>query len=139
MRCGTTLLLVLACIAFLAGPAGAKDIKLGGEQKSVKLPNNTVALKTIAVAIRGEDGGWKNIKIDAWLTSKDSATAQAIEVAKNAILARADRELPNHSFEALQSAELGSIEAKKAIHKSVEAVLGHPWNGDVLIHNMLVY
>jgi len=139
MRYVYPLFLALTCTLFLTGiPASAKEVNLGG-QKTEKLPANVIALATIAVAMRRDDGGWNNIKIDAWLASKDPDTAQKLEVAKNAIIARVDRELPNRPYETLQSPELGSVEAKKAIRRAVEAILGHAWNGEVLIHNMMVY
>lgn len=118
-------------------PVYAKDIKLGGGQQ--KLPTNMIALPTIAVAIRGDDGGWKHIKIDAWLAGTDAENAKTLEALKNTIINRADRELPNRNFEVLQSAVQGSAEAKRVIHAAVEAGLGHEWKGDVLIRNMLVY
>jgi hypothetical protein len=120
----------------LAIPVEAKDIKLGGGDRVHPL---VVELPTIAVAIRGDDGGWKHIKIDAWLQSKDIATAKKLEAVKNIIIAKADRELPNHDFETLKSPQTGSREAKRAIHAAAEAGLGQKWDGEVLIHNMLVY
>jgi hypothetical protein len=134
-----------ACLASLlslfiaVAPINAKDIKLGGEKKTETLPPNVVAMPSIAVAIRTDDGGWKHIKIDCWLVSKDIRTSKAIEVLRNSIAGKADRELPNHSFETLLSPELGSVEAKKAIRTAVEASLGREYTGEVLIRNMLVY
>lgn len=132
------LALILSC-GLLAGPVEAKDIKLGGEQNEHKLPLNTIELPQIAVAIRTEDGGWRHIRISAWLAAKDASTARTIDRMKNSIVGKADRELPNHSFDTLLSPELGSVEAKKAIRIAVEATLGHPYNGDILIRNLLVY
>jgi hypothetical protein len=126
-------------LALFALPAAAKDIKLGGGQKVDKLPLTVVALPTIAVAIRAEDGGWRSIKIDAYVDAKDLETAKAMEAAKNIIITKADHEFPNRRFETLQSPEKGTAEAKKVIHAAVEAALGHPWKGDVFIRNMLVY
>jgi hypothetical protein len=124
----------------LASSSGyAKDIKLGGEQKLGKLPPNVIVLPTIAVMIRGEDGGWKHIKIDAWLAGTDEDNARKLDALKNFIKDRADREFPNRNFEILQSARQGSVEAKRVIHSAVEAGLGGEWKGDVLIKNMLVY
>jgi hypothetical protein len=96
-------------------------------------------LPTIAVAIRDDDGGWRHIKVDAWLQSKDSATAAALEAVKTTIIAKADRELPNHDFATLQSPQIGTTEIKHAIHAAAEAGLGRKWNGEVLIHNLLIY
>ncbi len=117
----------------------AKDIKLGGEQKLGKLPPNMIVLPPIMVMIRGDDGGWKHIKIDAWLAGTDIDNAKKLESLKNTIKDKADREFPNRNFEVLQSAGQGSAEAKKVIHAAVEAGLGGEWKGDVLIRNMLVY
>ena len=117
----------------------SKDIKLGGDQKQGKLPPNMIALPSILVAIRGEDGGWRHIKIDAWLAGTDEDNAKRLEALKNTIRDKADREFPNRNFEILQSAGQGSAEAKKVIHGAVEAGLGKEWKGDVLIRNMLVY
>ena len=135
MRNGLPLLCLLALLAAL--PAGAKEIRLGGEDKS--LPKNTVLLPTIAVAIRTEDGGWKHIKIDAWLQAKDVRTAKTMESMKNTIIAKVDRELPNHDWAILSSAKDGSDEAKRAIASAVEMTIGRAYTGDVLIRNMLVY
>lgn len=140
MRSSVISLIAIFCLA--ASPlvaAEAKDIKLGGEKKGAELPPNTTQLKPIAVAIRTEDGGWRHIRIDAWLESKDPLTAKAMEAAKSVIIAKADRDLPNRNFDTLLSPELGSNEAKKAIRSAVEASLGHPWNGEVLIHNFVIY
>ena len=131
---GIAAALLLAALPLLS--VYAKDIKLGGQQK---LPTNMIALPTIAVAIRGDDGGWRHIKIDAWLAGTDAENAKTLEALKNTIINRADRELPNRNFEVLQSAVQGSAEAKRVIHAAVEAGLGHEWKGDVLIRNMLVY
>ncbi len=133
-RCLTALLVT----ALTLSPVSAKDIKLGGEKKD-KIPITMIALPTIAVMIRTEDGGWKHIKIDAWLAGTDVENAQALERLKHTIITRADHELPNRNYEVLQSPGRGSAEAKRVIHAAVEAGLGHEWNGDVLIHNMMVY
>ena len=117
----------------------AKDIKLGGEQKEGKLPPNMIALPPIMVMMRTDDGGWKHIKIDAWLAGTDEDNAKKLESLKNTIKDKADREFPNRNFEILQSAGQGSSEAKKVIHAAVEAGLGKEWKGDVLIKDMLVY
>jgi hypothetical protein len=117
----------------------AKDIKLGGEQKQGKLPPTMIALPPIMVVIRTEDGGWKHIKIDAWLAGTDIDNAKRLDALKNTIRDKADREFPNRNFELLQSPVQGSAEAKKVIHAAVEAGLGKEWKGDVLIKDMLVY
>jgi len=117
----------------------AKDIKLGGDQKLGKLPPNMIVLPPIMVVIRADDGGWKHIKIDAWLAGTDADNAKKLESLKNTIKDKADREFPNRNFEILQSARQGSAEAKKVIHAAVEAGLGAEWKGDVLIKDMLVY
>jgi hypothetical protein len=140
MRARTSILILIAAaftLVLAAQPAGAKDIRLGGTDE--KLPKNIVQLPTIAVAMRTEDGGWRHIKIDAWLAAKDVRTAKAMESVKNTIIAKADRELPNHDFATLQSAELGSNEAKKVIVAAVEATIGREYKGEVLIRSMLVY
>jgi len=137
MRIGISLFSALILSALCSLPAGAKDIRLGGTDD--KLPKTMVVLPTIAVAIRAEDGGWKHIKIDAWLQAKDVRTAKTMENMKNTIIAKADRELPNHDFAILMSAENGSNEAKKAIAAAVEMTIGRAYTGEVLIRNMLVY
>jgi len=141
MRARTIILSLLSAgvaLAVTAAPVAAKDIRLGGSTDE-KLPKNIVQLPPIAVAIRTDDGGWKHIRIDAWLEAKDTRTAKTMENMKNTIIAKADRELPNHDFAVLQSAELGSTEAKKAIVAAIEATIGREYKGDVLIRSMLVY
>ena len=133
-RCLSFLLLTVLALS----PVSAKDIKLGGEQKD-KLPTNMVALPTIAVMIRTDDGGWKHIKIDAWLAGTDLDNAKKLESLKHLIIVKADHELPYRNYEVLQSPGQGSAEAKRVIHAAVEAGLGHEWKGEVLIHNMMVY
>jgi len=135
MRIGLAIVFLFSLAA--AMPAAAKEIRLGGTDNS--LPKNMVELPMIAVAIRTEDGGWKHIKINAWLAAKDVRTAKTMEGMKNSISAKVDRELPNHDFAVLASAENGSNEAKKAIITAVEATIGRTYTGDVLIRNMLVY
>lgn len=129
----------LLILGWTSSSVYAKDIKLGGDQKQGKLPPNMIALPPIMVVIRGEDGGWKHIKIDAWLAGTDLDNAKRLDALKNIIRDKADREFPNRNFEILQSAGQGSAEAKKVIHAAVEAGLGGEWKGDVLIRNMLVY
>jgi len=133
---GRFLILLLAALA--ATPAAAKDIKLGGQAQQ-KLAPNMIVLPTIAVVMRDEDGGWKHIKIDAWLAGTDIENAKELDRIKNIIMNKADREFPNRNYETLQSPGQGSVEAKRVIHAAVEAGLGHEWKGDVLIHSMLVY
>jgi len=128
----------LLLIALAAGSASAKDIKLGGQQGN-QLPPTIIQLPTISVAIRADDGGWKHIQIDAWLSGTDAENAKKLDSLKNIIVTKADHEFPNRNFEILQSPGQGSGEAKKVIHGAVEAGLGHEWKGDVLIKNMLVY
>ena len=135
-RCRCLGILLLTVLAL--NPAAAKDIKLGGEQKD-KLPTNMVVLPVIAVMIRTEDGGWKHIKIDAWLAGTDADNAKKLEGLKHLIITKADHELPYRNYETLQSPGQGAIEAKRIIHAAVEAGLGHEWKGEVLIHNMMVY
>jgi hypothetical protein len=131
---GRFLLLLLAALSLT--PAAAKDIKLGGQQK---LNPTMIQLPTIAVVMRDEDGGWKHIKIDAWLAGTDVENAKELDRIKNIIMSKADREFPNRNYETLQSPGQGSIEAKRVIHAAVEAGLGREWKGEVLIKNMLVY
>lgn len=133
---GRFLLLLLAALSLT--PAAAKDIKLGGQAQQ-KLAPTMIALPTIAVVMRDEDGGWKHIKIDAWLAGTDLENAKELDRIKNIIMNKADREFPNRNYETLQSPGQGSVEAKRVIHAAVEAGLGHEWKGDVLIKNMLVY
>ena len=131
---GRFLVLLLAALSLT--PVAAKDIKLGGAQK---LNPTMIQLPTIAVVMRDEDGGWKHIKIDAWLAGTDVENAKELDRIKNIIMSKADREFPNRNYETLRSADQGSVEAKHVIHAAVEAGLGHEWKGDVLIHSMLVY
>jgi hypothetical protein len=133
---GRFLVLLLAALALT--PAAAKDIKLGGQAQQ-KLAPNMIVLPTIAVVMRDEDGGWKHIKIEAWLAGADIEEAKQLDRIKNIIMNKADREFPNRNYETLQSPGQGSVEAKRVIHAAVEAGLGHEWKGDVLIHSMLVY
>src|SRR5579859_1613100 len=133
---GRFLILLLAALA--ATPAAAKDIKLGGQAQQ-KLAPTMIVLPTIAVVMRDEEGGWKHIKIDAWLAGTDIENAKELDRIKNIIMNKADREFPNRNYETLQSPGQGSVEAKRVIHAAVEAGLGHEWKGDVLIHSMLVY
>ncbi len=128
----------LLLIGLATGPVSAKDIKLGGEQKD-KIPINMVVLPTIAVMIRTEDGGWKHIKIDAWLAGTDADNARKLDGLKHQIITKADHDIPTRNYETLQAPDLGSREAKRIIHAAVEAGLGHEWKGEVLIHNMMVY
>jgi hypothetical protein len=133
-------ILAVLLVFSLASPfVYAKDIKLGGDAKQGKLPPNMIVLPPIMVVIRAEDGGWKHIKIDAWLAGTDPDNAKKLDSLKNIIRDKADREFPNRNFEILQSARQGSDEAKKVIHAAVEAGLGKEWKGDVLIKDMLVY
>ena len=125
-------------IGLAMGPVSAKDIKLGGEQKD-KLAPNIVVLPVIAVMIRTDDGGWKHIKIDAWLAGTDADNARKLDGLKHQIIIKADHEIPQRNYETLQSPDLGTKEAKRIIHAAVEAGLGHEWKGEVLIHNMMVY
>jgi len=107
--------------------------------KGNKNTGNMVTLPTIAVAIKTDDGGWHHVKIDAYLDAKNPRAAKILHGFENMIRDKADKEIPNHSFETLRSPELGSIEAKKCILVAVEESLGHPFTGEVLIRNMLVY
>jgi hypothetical protein len=132
------ILALLLLVGIAGAPADAKDIRLGGEKKE-RIPTNTIALPPISVAIRADDGGWRHIKIDAWLAGTDEENARALEKLKTTIMHKADREFPNRNFETLRSAGQGSNEAKKVIHAAVESELGGPWKGEVLIRNMLVY
>ena len=119
--------------------AFAKDIKTGGGKKGEKAPPAYVELPVISVAMRTEDGGWHHVQITAWLAPKDMETLRALETAKNAIIDRADHDLPTRNYETLKSAEQGSVEAKKVIKAAAEAGLGHPWQGDVLIQKFMIY
>ena len=130
--------LIFLLAALAVTPAAAKDIRLGGQAQQ-KLAPNMIVLPTIAVVMRDEDGGWKHIKIDAWLAGTDIENAKELDRIKNIIMNKADREFPNRNYETLQSPGQGSVEAKRVIHAAVEAGLGHEWKGDVLIHSMLVY
>jgi hypothetical protein len=138
------LALVMGAVAWSGGEAAAREVRLGGQEKSTSpdktdLPPNVVGLPTITLAIRREDGGWRHVTIDAWLVPKDVDTARSMDQMKSLIVRNLDKSLPKRSFELLQSANDGSNEAKKAIHEAAEISLGHPWTGDVLIRSLLVY
>lgn len=135
---GRFLALLLSAMMAIS-PAAAKDVKLGGAANAPKLAPNMIVLPTIAVAMRTDDGGWKHVKIDAWLAGTDIDNAKKLDSLKNIITNKADREIPNRSYETLQSPGQGSAEAKRIIHAAVEAGLGHEWKGEVMIKNMLVY
>jgi len=132
------ILAAMMVVTPVGAPVGAKDIKLGGEQKE-KLTPTMIALPRVSVAIRTDDGGWKHVAVDCWLAGVDVEEARRLEALKNIIIGKADREMPNRNFEILQSAGEGSAEAKKVIHAAVETALGREWKGQVLIRNMLVY
>src|SRR6516165_463541 len=95
---GRFFFLLLAALSLT--PAAAKDIKLGGQQK---LNPTMIVLPTIAVVMRDEEGGWKHIKIDAWLAGTDIENAKELDRIKNIIMNKADREFPNRNYETLQS------------------------------------
>ncbi len=142
---------VLAVVAVAAGsfqPAIAKDVRLGGTnnapgapvQPAPKLAPNIVELPTIIVAIRKDDGGWHHIRIDAWLAPKDVATAQDMDERKSSIVKKSKDALPGaRGFNVLQSAHDGNQAAKEVIHNAAERTIGRPWNGDVLIRNIVIY
>jgi len=147
---GKILLFAAALAAVLAGtmqPVLAREIRLGGTNAPggavpppVKLPPNVVELPTITVALRKEDGGWNHIRIDAWLAPKDVTTARDMYEKKSTIVERSQDALPgNRGFTTLKSAREGNQAAKDVIREAAEKTLGHPWTGDVLIRNMLVY
>ncbi|MDR3441066.1 hypothetical protein [Telmatospirillum sp.] len=135
----------MAIFVALAGPVFAKDIRLGGTSASPtapppKLAPNIIELPTIEVSIRKEDGGWRHIRIDAWLAPKQVAIARDMDGMKTSIVKHAREELPgNRGFDALRSAHEGNQVAKEVLHHAAERSLGHPWDGDVLIRNILVY
>ena len=129
----------------MGSPAFAREIHLGGTDTDKgapppKLAPNIVELPTIIASIRKEDGGWRHIRIDAWLAPKDIGTARAMDDKKTSIVMRSRDAFPGkRGFETLQSARDGNQAAKEVIHSAAEKTLGRPWTGDVLIRNMLVY
>lgn len=128
-------------------PAFAKDIRLGGTNAApdappppARLAPNIVELPIIVVALRKDDGGWHHIRINAWLAPKDVSTAHDMDDKKTAIVKKSREAFPGTTgFEALRSAENGDRIAKEIIHSAAEHALGHPWTGEVLIRNILVY
>ncbi len=62
-----------------------------------------------------------------------------LEQQKTVISGKAKEAFPEESFEVLRAPREGSLLAKQTIRQAAEKALGHPWTGDVLIHNMLVY
>jgi hypothetical protein len=143
------LLSATIAIILLAGAipsVSAREIHLGGTNAApgapppAKLAPNIVELPTIIAAIRREDGGWRHIRIDAWLAPQDIATARAMDDKKTSIVMRSQNTLPGkRGFDALKSAHDGNQVAKEVIHAAAAQTLGHPWTGDVLIRNILVY
>lgn len=144
---GTATFMVAVCVlvATAAAPALARDINLGGtriapDHPTAHLAPNIVELPTIEVSIRKDDGGWRHIKIDAWLAPKDLATAHTMDGMKTSIVKKAGEDLPgNRGFDVLKSAHEGNQAAKEVLHDAAAQSLGHPWEGEVLIRNLLVY
>ncbi len=135
------LLLVLFAGCLMAMPAAARDVRLGGQTTGPNqvLPPDTVKLPTIDAAIRRDDGGWHHVTIDAWLAAGDPVTAKRLEELKTAIADKVKEVIPEQPFEQLRSAHGGSTYAKKIISQATEQSLGHPWQGDVLIRELLAY
>jgi len=140
----TTWLVLVLLLGGMVTPAAAREVRLGGSQSSTqpapKLAPNIIELPTIEISIRKEDGGWRHIRIDAWLAPKDVAIARDMDGMKTSIVKRAQEDLPgSRGFDVLKSAREGNEAAKEVLHLAAEQSLGHPWEGEVLIRNMLVY
>jgi hypothetical protein len=134
----------VAWLAAWAAPgAAAREINLGGErsngQTAPKLPPNVVELPNIVVAIRKPDGGWRHVKIHAWLAPKDVDVAEAMDGRRTSIVHSIQEKIPQQDFEMLTAAHSGSTLAKEVIHSAAEENIGRPWSGDVLISELLVY
>lgn len=137
---------ILALLAVMAQPVSARDIRLGGTNKGPeeaepsKLPPNIVELPVIVVALPKGDGGWRHIRINAWLAPADSHTARDMEDKKSSIVKKARADFPGpRGFDTLKSPHEGPEAAKDILHAAAERSLGHPWDGDVLIQSMVVY
>lgn len=137
---------ILALLAATAQPVSARDIRLGGTRKGpdteepMTLPPNIVELPVIVVALRKSDGGWRHIRINAWLAPSDTDTARDMEDKKTSIAKKARENFPGpRGFDTLKSPREGPEAAKDILRAAAERSLGHPWDGDVLIRSMVVY
>lgn len=123
--------------------AEARDVRLGGSngaEQAPKLPPNVVTLPIIIAAIPKGDGGWRHVRIDAWLAPSDVGTAEDMENLKASIVQKVRDGLPGpRGFDALKSPHEGPQVAKNMLHAAAESSLGHPWTGDVLIRSLMAY
>lgn len=134
---------VLAVVLCLWAPAGqARDINLGGRQEEPEVkekPRFIVALPTIELSVARDDGGWRHIHIDAWLTTHDDRTTEDLDKMRSTIVRLTEDALPDHDFEEYKSPRQGLRLIKEIIRRATDKSLGHPWKGEVMIKNFLAY
>jgi hypothetical protein len=133
----------LGLVIWASSEAAAREVNLGGQrapgEAAPQLPANIVELPPIIIAIRKTDGGWRHVRIDAWLAPKDTDTAESMDEMKSVITRSIQERIPKADFEALAAAHSGSALAKEVIHAAAEQGIGRSWSGDVLIRQLLVY
>jgi len=126
-----------------ASPAQAKTINLGGKVKEEKKGFLIIELPSMNLALPKKDdynGGWRHVRIDAYITPKDAETGMKLDGVKSSIVKHAEEEtLPATGFDRLNTPYGGEEAAKKAIRIAAERALGHPFEGDVLIRTFLTY
>ena len=134
---------VLAAALCFASPAvQARDINLGGKQEEPEKkqkPRNIIELPTIDLSLAQEDGGWRHIHIDAWLTCRDEATSEDLDKLRSTIVRLTQDALPDHEFDEYRSPRGGIRLVKLIIRQVTEKSLGRPLKGDVMIKNFLAY
>lgn len=135
-------LLLALTLLLSATPVEAKTINLGGgkveKQKSVLF----IELPSIEAALpKGDDnGGWRHVRIDAYITPKDVLTGTQLEAVKSSIVKHAAEEtLPAAGYDKLKSPYGGEEAAKKALRIATDRALGHPWEGEISIRTFLTY
>lgn len=135
-------LLLAAVLAFAPPTVLARDINLGGRQEEPdkrEKPRNIVELPTIELSLAQDDGGWRHIHIDAWLTCRDEATSEDLDKLRSTIVRLATDALPEHEFDEYRSPRGGIRLVKQIIRQVTEKSLGRPLKGDVMIKNFLAY
>ncbi len=129
--------------ALPAGRAEAREIRLGGSSHTEEQKNPLiVVLPTLELALPRNDGngGWRHIRIDAYLTVSDPALGKELDGMKSSIVRHAVREtLPATGYDRLKEPYGGSEAAKRAIHIAAQRALGHPWDGAVDIRTFEAY
>ncbi|HVI52723.1 MAG TPA: hypothetical protein VM661_16060 [Candidatus Sulfotelmatobacter sp.] len=137
-------ILSLAVIPVCAPSAEAKTINLGGKAKDDKNKAYLIIeLPSMNVSMPKKDdttGGWRHVRIDAYITPKDADTGMKLDGVKSSIVKHAVEEtLPATGFDKLNTPYGGEEAAKKAIRIAAERALGHPFEGDILIRTFLSY